>query len=61
MDDDNWAKPNEVSTYVRAMEWGGADVMTSFVDFFWSADERPPLESESFQTHLVETKERPSS
>lgn len=46
MDDDNWAKPHEVSTYVLAMEWGGADVMTSFVDFFWSADARPPSESE---------------
>ncbi|GAQ86323.1 hypothetical protein KFL_002820190 [Klebsormidium nitens] len=46
MDDDNWAKPHEVSTYVRAMEWGGADVMTSFVDFFWSADARPPSEKD---------------
>lgn len=44
MDDDNWAKVHEVRTYVRAMEWGGADVMTSFVDFFWSADARPPAE-----------------
>ena len=41
MDDDNYAKPHEISTYVRAMEEGGADVMTSFVDFFFS-DDRPP-------------------
>eukprot|EP00192_Tetraselmis_astigmatica_P010256 CAMPEP_0117676914 /NCGR_PEP_ID=MMETSP0804-20121206/16465_1 /TAXON_ID=1074897 /ORGANISM="Tetraselmis astigmatica, Strain CCMP880" /LENGTH=833 /DNA_ID=CAMNT_0005486161 /DNA_START=169 /DNA_END=2670 /DNA_ORIENTATION=+ len=41
MDDDNYAKPHEVSTYVTAMEESGADVLTSFVDFFFS-DERPP-------------------
>uniref|UniRef100_A0A061RCB2 Glycosyl transferase family 1 n=1 Tax=Tetraselmis sp. GSL018 TaxID=582737 RepID=A0A061RCB2_9CHLO len=41
MDDDNYAKPHEISTYVTAMESGGADVMTSFVDFFFSED-RPP-------------------
>lgn len=42
MDDDNYAKPNEISTYVTAMEDGGADVMTSFVDFFFSDDRPPP-------------------
>jgi len=33
MDDDNVAKPYEVSAYVEAMENSGADAMTSFVDF----------------------------
>eukprot|EP00899_Mesostigma_viride_P028429 jgi/Mesvir1/8771/Mv02685-RA.3 len=36
MDDDNYAKPGEISTFVTAMEASGADVLTSFVDFFWS-------------------------
>jgi len=45
MDDDNYAKPGEVSTYVTAMEESGADVMTSFVDFFFS-DDRPPAAGE---------------
>jgi len=42
MDDDNYAKPHEISTFVRAMESSGADVLTSFVDFFYGLD-RPEL------------------
>lgn len=38
MDDDNCAKPHEVSTFVRAMESSNADILTSFVDFFWGLD-----------------------
>ena len=45
MDDDNYAKPHEISTFVRAMRTSGADVLTSFVDFFWG-EERPDLTSE---------------
>ena len=35
MDDDNIAKPWEISMFVTAMEKSNADVLTSFVDFFW--------------------------
>jgi glycosyltransferase involved in cell wall biosynthesis len=45
MDDDNYAKPHEISTFVRAMTTSGADVLTSFVDFFWG-EERPDLTSD---------------
>jgi len=38
MDDDNIAKPHELRTYAVAMESSGADVLTSFVDFFWGTD-----------------------
>lgn len=39
MDDDNLAKPNELSVLVRAAEHSGADILTTFMDFF--AGERP--------------------
>ena len=42
MDDDNVAKPHEVRTFVRAMESSNADVLTSFVDFFWGSDKPVP-------------------
>ncbi|UPR01444.1 glycosyltransferase [Chloropicon primus] len=42
MDDDNVAKPHEVRTFVRAMESSNADVLTSFVDFFWGMDRPVP-------------------
>ena len=42
MDDDNYAKPHEVRTFVRAMESSNADVLTSFVDFFWGMDKPVP-------------------
>lgn len=42
MDDDNYAKPHEIRTFVRAMESSNADVLTSFVDFFWGAEKPPP-------------------
>lgn len=35
MDDDNIAKSDEVMTFAIAAERGGADVLTSFVNFFW--------------------------
>ena len=38
MDDDNYAKPHELRTFVVAMENGNADVLTSLVQFFWSDD-----------------------
>lgn len=38
MDDDNYAKPYELRTFVVAMENGNADVLTSLVQFFWSHD-----------------------
>jgi hypothetical protein len=34
MDDDNYAKPNEISTFVRVANHTGADLLSSFVDFF---------------------------
>ena len=37
-DDDNYAKPHEVRTFATAMTHGGADILTSFVQFFWSAE-----------------------
>jgi hypothetical protein len=37
-DDDNYAKPHEVRTFATAMTRGGADILTSFVQFFWSAE-----------------------
>jgi hypothetical protein len=36
-DDDNYAKPHEVRTFATAMTRSGADILTSFVQFFWSA------------------------
>ncbi|KAK3260739.1 hypothetical protein CYMTET_30320 [Cymbomonas tetramitiformis] len=48
MDDDNYAKPHEIGTFVRAMTSSGADILTSFVDFFWG-EEAPDI-----------TKDRPS-
>lgn len=44
MDDDNYAKPHEVRTFATAMSKGGADILTSFVQFFWSAES--PLNAE---------------
>lgn len=38
MDDDNAAKPYEVSAFVRAAESTGGDIFTSFVDFIWGKD-----------------------
>lgn len=38
MDDDNYAKPFELRTFVVAMEHGNADILTSLVQFFWSED-----------------------
>ncbi len=34
MDDDNIAKPHEISTYVRAAQSSGADILTCFIDVF---------------------------
>lgn len=34
MDDDNFAKPHEVSTFIRAAQATGADITTCFLDFF---------------------------
>ncbi|KAK9806917.1 hypothetical protein WJX72_007378 [[Myrmecia] bisecta] len=53
MDDDNYAKPHEVSTFVHAMESTGADILTSFVDFLFGegaplpANQTRPLSSQS--------------
>jgi glycosyltransferase involved in cell wall biosynthesis len=38
MDDDNLAKPDEITTLVNAMEHANADIITSFADTFWSKD-----------------------
>lgn len=38
MDDDNLAKPHEITTLVSAMEHASADIITSFADTFWSKD-----------------------
>ena len=38
MDDDNYAKPHELSTMARAVEYTGADLATSFCDFFYGHD-----------------------
>lgn len=40
MDDDNLARPHELSTLVRAAGRSGADVLTTFMDFF--EGDRPP-------------------
>jgi GT2 family glycosyltransferase len=45
MDDDNVAKPHEVSTLVKAAEHAGADVLTCFLDAF--TGERPPRSTAS--------------
>lgn len=37
MDDDNIAKPHELSTYVRAAQASGADILTCFIDVFHGA------------------------
>lgn len=36
MDDDNYAKPHEISTFVRAAQSSGADVLTCWMDVFES-------------------------
>jgi glycosyltransferase involved in cell wall biosynthesis len=38
MDDDNLAKPDELKTLVAAIEYSGADIITTFGDTFWSKD-----------------------
>eukprot|EP00899_Mesostigma_viride_P006830 jgi/Mesvir1/16148/Mv08419-RA.3 len=50
VDDDNYAKPHEVSTFVRAMESSGADVLTSFVDFI--TDKSQPVTTQGFMGSL---------
>jgi O-antigen biosynthesis protein len=40
MDDDNWAKSNELSTFVRVAEHSKADILTCFLDFF-TGDSEP--------------------
>jgi glycosyltransferase involved in cell wall biosynthesis len=40
MDDDNCAKPDEISTFVRVAEYTGADILTCFLDLFTGDD--PP-------------------
>ena len=42
MDDDNLAEPHEVSTFVRAAQATGADVLTCFLGAFQSAEPVPP-------------------
>jgi glycosyltransferase involved in cell wall biosynthesis/GT2 family glycosyltransferase len=37
MDDDNVAKPHEISTFVQAIETSGADIVTCFLDVFAGA------------------------
>jgi glycosyltransferase involved in cell wall biosynthesis len=39
MDDDNWAKPDEISTFVRVAEHSKADILTCFLDCFTGAGE----------------------
>lgn len=34
MDDDNYAKPDEISTFVKAANHTGAQLLSSFVDYF---------------------------
>eukprot|EP01090_Pellita_catalonica_P020717 TRINITY_DN7528_c0_g1_i1.p1 TRINITY_DN7528_c0_g1~~TRINITY_DN7528_c0_g1_i1.p1 ORF type:complete len:751 (+),score=97.18 TRINITY_DN7528_c0_g1_i1:206-2254(+) len=41
MDDDNFAKPNEISTFVTAAEATNADILTSAQDYFYG-DDLPP-------------------
>jgi glycosyltransferase involved in cell wall biosynthesis len=38
MDDDNLAKPDEITMLVAAMVHANADIITSFADTFWSKD-----------------------
>jgi GT2 family glycosyltransferase len=40
MDDDNIARPHEIGTFVRAALNSGADILTTFIDFF--KGELPP-------------------
>lgn len=44
LDDDNVARPNEISVFVKAALHGGADILTSVMDFF-SGDEAPEEDS----------------
>jgi glycosyltransferase involved in cell wall biosynthesis len=36
MDDDNYAKPNEISTYVKVAQYTNADILTSVMEYFFS-------------------------
>jgi GT2 family glycosyltransferase len=45
MDDDNCAKPEEISSLVRAAERTGADIVTTFMDFFQGA--QPPADGQA--------------
>jgi hypothetical protein len=45
MDDDNYAKPHELSTFVAAAEHSGADILTCHMDCF--AAESPPQAGET--------------
>lgn len=42
MDDDNVAEPHEISTFVRAAEMSGADILTCFLRVFQGADAAQP-------------------
>mmetsp|Transcript_21188 Transcript_21188/g.35058 ORF Transcript_21188/g.35058 Transcript_21188/m.35058 type:complete len:768 (+) Transcript_21188:306-2609(+) len=46
MDDDNYAKPNEISTFVRIALRTRADVLTSFVQFFSGSGVPSALDSQ---------------
>jgi glycosyltransferase involved in cell wall biosynthesis len=38
MNEDDWAKPDEIGTFVRAAENSGADILTCFLDLFAGKD-----------------------
>lgn len=44
MDDDNYAKPHELETFVAAAQYSGADILTCFADRF-EGEEEPSLAS----------------
>ncbi|WP_193316461.1 glycosyltransferase [Methylorubrum populi] len=52
MDDDNVAKPHEVSTFSRVAEQTAFDVLTCFSDYF-SSKEPPEVEEEALKRFIV--------
>ena len=49
MDDDNCAKPGELSTFMRVAQKTGADILTCFLDFFSGKEAPNPNQTANFR------------
>ncbi len=49
MDDDNFAKPHEISTFIKVAQKTGADILSCFLDFFSGQEAPKPGQFPNFQ------------